>query len=357
MENTLFSPITLGSCTLSNRVVMASLTRMRAPENIPTELMVMYYAQRASAGLIISEASQISPQGVGYPATPGIYSDAQVTGWQKITSAVHDRGGHIFCQLWHVGRISHPDFHNGEQPVAPSAVTPAGNAVTPGGMKPFVMPRALTTEEISGIVEQYRLAAQNALAAGFDGVEIHAANGYLPDQFLRDGTNRRTDCYGGSMANRSRFLLETLAAVIDVCGAERTGLRLSPSGTFNDMSDSDPATFFVYLLAELNRYGLAYLHLVDALESDIRHGAKVVKLDVLRAAYQGNLIVCGGYDREKAGRAIGEGLADAVAFGQLYIANPDLVSRFKQNAPLNAPEEATFYGGDARGYTDYPLLS
>lgn len=357
METTLFSPITLGSYVLPNRVVMAPLTRMRAPDNTPTELMATYYAQRASAGLIISEASQISPQGVGYPATPGIYSDAQVTGWQKITSAVHDRGGHIFCQLWHVGRISHPDFHNGEQPVAPSAIKPEGNAVTPGGVKPFVMPRALTTEEISGIVGQYRLAAQNALAAGFDGVEIHGANGFLPDQFLRDGTNKRSDCYGGTMANRSRFLLETLEAVIDVCGADRTGLRLSPSGTFNDMSDSDPETFFVYLIAELNRFGLAYLHLVDALESDIQRGVKAVKLSVLRAAYQGHLVICGGYDQVRAGCVIAEGLADAVAFGQLYIANPDLVARFKQNAPLNVPDTGTFYGGDAQGYTDYPVLS
>jgi len=356
MTTSLFSPIKIGTYTLSNRIVMAPLTRMRAPDNIPTDLMAAYYAQRASAGLIISEASQISAQGVGYPATPGIYNEQQVDGWKKITAAVHDQGGHIFSQLWHVGRISHPDFHHGEPPVAPSAITPNGQAVTPQGMKPFVMPRALATEEIPAIVEQYRLAAQKALDAGFDGVEIHSANGYLLDQFLRDGTNKRTDAYGGTPANRARFLFEVLEAVIAVCGEERTGLRLSPSGTFNDMSDSDPETFFVYLLGELKHCGLAYLHIVDALESDIRHGAKVIDLAVLRAAYAGVLIVCGGYDQARAEQTIAGGLADAVAFGQLYIANPDLVERFRLNAALNEPDTASFYGGSEKGYTDYPVL-
>lgn len=357
MTTSLFSPIQIGAYTLSNRIVMAPLTRMRAPDNIPTDLMAVYYAQRASAGLIISEASQISPQGVGYPATPGIYDEQHVDGWKKITAAVHQHGGHIFSQLWHVGRISHPDFHGGEPPVAPSAITPDGQAVTPQGMKPFVMPRALAIEEIPGIVEQYRLAAQKALDAGFDGVEIHSANGYLLDQFLRDGSNKRTDSYGGTPANRARFLLEVLDAVVSVCGAERTGVRLSPSGTFNDMSDSAPEAFFVDLLGELRRFGLAYLHIVDALEGDIRHGAKVVELAALRAAYSGVLIVCGGYDQARAEQVIAGGLADAVAFGQLYIANPDLVERFKLNAALNEPDANTFYGGNEKGYTDYPALA
>jgi N-ethylmaleimide reductase len=273
-----------------------------------------------------------------------------------ITDAVHAANGHIFLQLWHVGRISHPDYHHGDLPVAPSAVAPKGEAVTPHGMKPFVTPRALETSEIQDIVEQYRQAAKNALAAGFDGVEIHSANGYLPDQFLRDGINKRTDRYGGSPENRARFLLEITEAVTDVWGADRVGIRLSPSGTFNDMSDSDPETIYVYLLGQLNRVGLAYLHIVDALENDIRHGAKVIDLSVLRRAYNGNIIVCGGYDKDRGEQVIAQDLADAVAFGQLYIANPDLVERFKQNAALNQPDPASFYGGSEKGYTDYPLL-
>jgi N-ethylmaleimide reductase len=356
MKTQLQTPIKIGPHHLPNRIVMAPLTRMRAPDNIPTDLMVTYYGQRASAGLIIAEATQISTQGVGYPATPGIHNELQVAGWKKITEAVHEKGGHIFLQLWHVGRISHPDFHNGELPVAPSAIAPKGDAVTPHGMQPFVTPRALETDEIKGIVEDYRQAAINAMAAGFDGVEIHSANGYLLDEFLRDGTNKRTDRYGGTFENRARFLLEVTEAVATVWGADRVGIRLSPSGTFNDMTDSDPKTFFVYLLGQLNRFGLAYLHIVDALESDIRHGANVINLEVLRKAYNGTLIVCGGYDQARAEEAIAEGKADAVAFGQLYIANPDLVERFNLNAPLNEPDAATFYGGNEKGYTDYPAL-
>lgn len=357
MTTHLFTPVDIGAIRLTNRIVMAPLTRMRAPEQIPTELMATYYQQRASAGLIIAEASQISPQGIGYPATPGLYNDEQVAGWQKITAAVHAQGGHIFAQLWHVGRISHPDLLHGELPVAPSAITPKGHAVTPTGYQPFVMPRALAIEEIPGIIKQYQVAAKNALEAGFDGVEVHSANGYLLDQFLRDGTNKRTDSYGGSMANRARLLLEVLEAVIAVCGAERTGLRLSPSGTFNDISDSDPVTFFSYLLGELNRFNLAYLHIVDALEGDIRHGAKTIDIAILRRAFKGILITCGGYDQARAEQTLAAGLADAVAFGQLYIANPDLVERFKQNAVLNQPDPSTFYGGNETGYTDYPLLT
>ena len=357
MNNTLQSPIDIGPCHLPNRIIMAPLTRMRAPDNIPTELMKTYYVQRASSGLIITEATQISTQGAGYPATPGIYNEQQVAGWKQITDAVHAENGRIFLQMWHVGRISHPDFHDGALPVAPSAIRPEGSAVTPSGMQPFVTPRALETDEIPGIVEQYRQAAKNALAAGFDGVEIHSANGYLLDQFLRDGSNKRSDLYGGSLENRSRLLLEVTEAVTGVWGAERVGIRLSPSGTFNDMSDSDPATMFVYLLGQLNRFGLAYLHIVDALEGDIRHGANVIDLAVLRAAYNGVLIVCGGYDHIRAEAVIEKGLADAVAFGQLYIANPDLVERFKAHAPLNEPDPGTFYGGTEKGYTDYPFMA
>jgi N-ethylmaleimide reductase len=353
----LFSPIQLGPYRLSNRIVMAPLTRMRAPSSMPTELMACYYGQRASAGLIISEATAISAQAIGYPNIPGIYQDAQVKAWKKITEAVHSKGGRIFLQLWHVGRISHPDFHGGELPVAPSAIAPTGEAVTYEGMKPFVTPRALRTEELPSIVEQYRTAAKNALNAGFDGVEIHAANGYLLDQFLRDGTNQREDAYGGTLENRTRLLLEVITAVSRVWGAERVGVRLSPSGTFNDMRDSAPEKLFVYVLGQLNRFDLAYLHIVDALESDIRHGATVVDLAVLRRAYLGTLIVCGGYDYARGSRVLAEELADAVAFGQLYIANPDLVERFKVAAELNVPDEASFYGGDEKGYTDYAFLN
>jgi N-ethylmaleimide reductase len=356
MNNVLLSPVKLGACALPNRVIMAPLTRMRAADNIPTELMATYYVQRASAGLIISEATQISTLGAGYPATPGIYNALQIAGWKKITDAVHTANGRIFLQLWHVGRISHPDYHNGALPVAPSAIAPQGNAVTPAGMKPFVTPRALEANEIKDIVEQYRQAAINALAAGFDGVEIHSANGYLLDQFLRDGSNQRTDNYGGSVENRTRFLLEVTAAVTAVCGAERVGIRFSPSGTFNDMTDSDPTRLFRYVLEQLSHLGLAYVHIVDALDSDIRHGAQVVDLAVLRKAYQGAFIVCGGYDKARAEQALADGLADAVAFGQLYIANPDLVERFRLNAPLNPPEPSSYYGGNESGYTDYPVL-
>ena len=357
MTSHLQNPLTIGSYQLPNRIIMAPLTRMRAPENTPTDLMATYYEQRASAGLIISEASSISTQGVGYPATPYIFNAAHVAGWKKITAAVHAKNGHIFLQLWHVGRVSHPDFHNGELPVAPSAIAPKGKAFTAKGLQDFVTPRALELDEIPGIVADYKNAARQALEAGFDGVEIHGANGYLLDQFLRDGSNTRTDAYGGSYENRARFLLEVTAAVIDVWGAERVGIRLSPSGTFNDMADSNPEAFFVYLAEQLSPLNLAYLHVVDALEGDIRHGAKVISLAALRKAYEGTLIVCGGYDQARAEQVLEQGQADAVAFGQLYIANPDLVERFKLNAPLNKPHAATFYGGDAKGYTDYPSLT
>jgi len=354
---TLLSPIQLGACQLPNRIVMAPLTRMRAPSHIPTELMAIYYRQRASAGLIVSEATAISPMGIGYPDIPGIFTPQQIYAWQAITDAVHGANGRIFLQLWHVGRISHPEFHNGALPVAPSAITPKGTAVTPTGYQPFVQPRALDVNELPGIIEEYQRAAENALAAGFDGVEIHAANGYLLDQFLRDGSNQRMDEYGGSIENRCRLLLEVADAVLGVCGAGQVGVRLSPSGTFNDMSDSDPEKLSVYLLEKLTGLGLAYLHVVDALEGDIRRGAKVVEWAVLRHFFKGTLIVCGGYDFPRAEQAVAGGLADAVAFGQLYIANPDLVERFRAQAPLNKPDPNTYYGGNEKGYTDYPFLT
>ncbi|MDF5712025.1 MAG: alkene reductase [Nostoc sp. S4] len=355
----LFSPYQLGNLELPNRIVMAPLTRNRAGEgNVPHQLNATYYAQRASAGLIISEATQVTPEGQGYPATPGIHSPQQVEGWKLVTEAVHQQGGRIFLQLWHVGRISHPDLQpNGALPVAPSAITPKGEASTYEGSKPFVTPRALETSEIPQIVEQYRQGAANALAAGFDGVEIHAANGYLIDQFLRDGTNKRTDGYGGSIENRTRFLLEVTEAVTSVWDSDRVGVRLSPSGTYNDMHDSNPVETFSYAAQALNQFNLAYLHIFEAIEADIRHGSVVVPTSQIRDRFTGTLIVNGGYTREKGDAVLASKAADLVAFGTLFISNPDLPRRFALNAPLNQPNQATFYGGDENGYTDYPFWS
>lgn len=336
---------------------MAPMTRCRSIQNnIPNELMATYYGQRASAGLIISEATQISTQGIGYPYTPGIHTDAQVEGWKKVTQTVHDKGGKIFLQLWHVGRISHSSYHDGELPVAPSAIKPSGEIYTYEGMKTFETPRALTVKEIEEIVKEYAAAAKNAIEAGFDGVEIHAANGYLLDQFLRDGTNIRDDAYGGSIENRSRFLLDVIKAVIAEIGTDKTGVRLSPSGTFNDMSDSDPQIHFTYICEKLNACDLAYLHIIDALEEDIRHGANVVELSILRDAYQGVLITNGEYTKERGNAVIQNHEADAVAFGVLFLANPDLPERFRANSDLNEADPDTFYTQDEKGYTDYPTM-
>ena len=353
----LFSPLKIGSCTLKNRVIMAPMTRCRSVEdNVPNDMMAAYYAQRASAGLIITEASQISTLGIGYPCTPGIHNVEQVKGWKKVTKAVHEKGGTIFLQLWHVGRISHPAYLNGELPVAPSAIRPAGETFTFEGMKKFVTPRALATDEIKNIVQEYIAGAINAIDAGFDGVEIHSANGYLIDQFLRDGTNTREDAYGGSIENRSRFLFEIVEGITSAIGADKTGLRLSPSGTFNDMKDSDPQKHFTYICKKLNDFDLAYLHIIDALEGDIKHGANVVELSTLREAYKGVLITNGGYDQERGEATIKGGEADAVAFGALYLANPDLPERFKVKADLNQPDPNTFYTQDEKGYLDYPVM-
>ena len=336
---------------------MAPMTRCRSVEdNVPNDMMARYYGQRASAGLIISEATQISTQGIGYPCTPGIHTPEQVQGWQKVTKAVHDKGGKIFLQLWHVGRISHSAYHNGDLPVAPSAIKPSGEVYTFEGMKAFETPRALIAEEIKEIVKQYATAATNAIEAGFDGVEIHAANGYLIDQFLRDGSNIREDDYGGDIENRSRFLFEIIKAVTTEIGADKTGLRLSPSGTFNDMTDSDPQTHFTYVCEKLNGFDLAYLHIVDALEGDIRHGANIVELSILRDAYRGVLITNGGYDKERGNATIQKYQADAVAYGVLFLANPDLPERFKANRGVNDADPDTFYTQEEKGYTDYPVM-
>ncbi len=358
-ETDLFSPIELGPYTLKNRIVMAPMTRNRAAEgNVPQAMNVEYYAQRASAGLIITEASQISPQGVGYPMTPGIHTDDQVEGWKAVTDAVHAKGGHIFLQLWHVGRISHPSLQpDGEPPVAPSAIRPQGEAFTYSGLQPFETPRALESKEIFNIVYDYRKAASNAMEAGFDGIEVHAANGYLLDQFLRDGSNQRNDDYGGSLENRCRFLMEVLEAVIGECGSQKVGVRLSPLNSFNDMSDSDPEALFSYVVEQLNPLELAYLHVMEG-DFAARPGAQpAFDVHKLRSIYQGRYMVNGGYDLQRGNAVLAQGAADLVSYGALYISNPDLPERFAQVARLNTPDESTFYGGDEHGYTDYPALN
>ncbi|MBD2251314.1 alkene reductase [Nostoc parmelioides] len=354
----LFSPVQLGPYTLANRIVMAPMTRNRSSEgNVPTQLNATYYAQRATAGLIVTEGSQVSPQGFGYPGTPGIHTSEQIAGWRLVTDAVHSAGGRIFLQLWHTGRISHPSLQlDGGLPVAPSAIAPAGNVSTYTGSQPFVTPRALETEEIPGVVEQFRQGAKNALEAGFDGVEIHGAFGYLIDQFLQDGANQRTDDYGGSIENRARFLLEVTEAVCSVWGANRVGIKLSPSNTFNDIHDTDPKALFSYAITALNSFDLGYLHLMEASAADIRHGGKAIPVADFRPFYSGTLIANGGYNREKGDAAIAKGDADLVSFGVLFLANPDLPERLRLNTALNQADRSTFYGGDEKGYTDYPFL-
>ena len=356
---TVLSPVKLGPYELPNRLAMAPLTRCRASsDGIPNELMMEYYRQRASAGLIISEATPVSPQGKGYPYTPGIYNDAQIQGWQAITSAVHEKGGRIFLQLWHVGRISHPSLQpEGALPVAPSALKPAGQASTEQGPQDFVTPRALELAEISGIVEQFRHGADCALQAGFDGVEIHGANGYLLDQFLRDGTNRRTDAYGGSIANRARLLFEVIEAVTSVWGSDKVGLRLSPLQPFNDIRDSDPRATFSYVTEQLNRFNLAYLHITEMGKDAPDAAGPSFNLEELRGLYHGTYMLNAGYTAETAAAGIAENRADLIAFGKLFIANPDLPTRFAKNAPLNEPDFDTFYQGGAHGYIDYPFLA
>jgi N-ethylmaleimide reductase len=350
---TLFTPLRLARRTLPNRVVMAPMTRSRAGAgNVPTAMTALYYAQRASAGLIVTEGSQVSPRGVGYPDTPGIHTEAQVEGWRRVTDAVHAEGGRVFLQLWHVGRVSHPSMQaDGGLPVAPSAVAARAELYTPAGPVPLPTPRALETDEIAGVVEEFAAGAASALRAGFDGVELHGANGYLIDQFLRDGSNRRTDRYGGPVENRARFLLQVTAAAADVWGGDRVGVRFSPTSPYNDMADSDPAGTFGHAAAALNRFGLAYLHVVEPVGT--AEHARVAP--ALRRAFRGPLMLNGGYDGEAADAAIGAGAADLVSFGAPFLANPDLPERLAEGADLNAPDVATFYGGGERGYTDYPF--
>jgi N-ethylmaleimide reductase len=354
----IFSPFELGPLQLPNRVVMAPMTRNRAGRgNVPGPLNAAYYAQRAGAGLIISEATQISPQGVGYPGTPGIHSPEQVAGWKGVADAVHAAGGRMFLQLWHVGRISHPSLQPDDAlPVAPSAIAPEGQAMTIEGMKPFVTPRALETEEIAGIVEDYRRAARNARDAGFNGVELHGANGYLIDQFLRDRSNRRTDRYGGTALNRARFLIEVVEAIVGEWGAERVGVRLSPTNPFNDMADSNPAATLATAVAELNRFGLAYLHVVEPAASDPVADGELPDIRFFRKLWCGALMGNKGYDLARANAVIQAGWADLVSFAVLFLANPDLPVRFRRGGPFNPPDRKTFYGGSAAGYTDYPPI-
>ncbi len=354
----LFQPLTIGAIRAPNRVVMAPLTRNRASHDTlaPHALNAEYYAQRASAGLLITEASQISQQGQGYAWTPGIYSDAQVEGWKLVTDAVHKAGGRIVIQLWHVGRISHTSLQpNNGAPVAPSAIRANAKTFIETGFVDVSEPRALTIDEIAGIVADYAKAAENAKRAGFDGVEIHAANAYLIEQFLKDGTNKRNDAYGGSIENRVRFALEVTDAILKVWDKGHVGIRLSPVTTANDITDSDPQPVYNHLVEELAKRGLAYIHVVEGATGGPRDVAPF-DYAALKQRFPGAYIANNGYDRDLAAKHVTSGAADAVAFGVPFIANPDLVERLRLNAPLNAPDKATFYGGGAEGYTDYPTL-
>lgn len=356
----LFQPGHIGSIEVKNRVVMAPLTRCRSDEaagDIPgSEINIEYYRQRANAGLIISEGTQVSPAGKGYMATPGIYSDAQVDGWKPITQAVHQAGSKIIAQIWHVGRITHPELTGGPHPIAPSAIKPNVVAYTHKGKVDAPVPHALTVAEIATVVAEYRKGAANALKAGFDGVEIHGANGYLIDQFIRDGANQRTDQYGGSIENRARFALEVVDAVVAEIGAGKVGIRLSPVTPFNDLSDSNPQAVFGYLIEQLNQRGIGFIHMIEGSTGGDRD---VPGFDYAwaRNTFKGTYIVNNGYTREMAINAVETGVADAVSFGRAYISNPDLVQRLKLNAPLAEGNPATYYAPGATGYIDYPALN
>ena len=364
---TLFDPVTVGDIALSNRVVMAPLTRNRAPGAVPTPLMATYYRQRASAGLLITEATAISQQGQGYADVPGLYAPEQVAGWKPVTAAVHEAGGKIVTQLWHVGRVSHTSLQpNGGAPVATSAIAAKTKTVLlQDGVPTFVetsTPRALETSELPGIVDDYRRAAKAAIEAGFDGVEIHAANGYLIDQFLKTGSNQRTDAYGGSIENRARLLVEVVQAITEAIGGGRTGIRLSPVTPANDVVDADPQPLFDYVVRQLARFGLAYVHIIEGATGGPRELAdRPFDYAALKAAYraaggQGAWMVNNGYDLALANQAVADG-ADLVAFGRPFIANPDLVERLKRGGPFNEGNRATYYGGGEAGYTDYPALA
>jgi N-ethylmaleimide reductase len=360
-DSKLFSPLKVGAISLSHRVVMAPLTRLRTDKyDVPGDLMIEYYKQRASeGGLIITESTEITPFGSTYPGAPGIFTEDQIKGWKRVVNAVHDRGAHIFLQLFHGGRTAHPDnLPGGVAPVAPSAILADGIAFTPTGAKPFVLPRALGIEEIPGIIEGYRQAAENALAAGFDGVEILGAGGYLLDEFLEDGTNHRTDIYGGSIENRARLLLEVTSAVVSVLGGDRVGVRLTPDGKFNAMSDSNPERTFGHVADQLNKFGVAYLHIVEPRikgSEEVSEGLPAVASEQLRKIFKGPIIATGGFDPESAKAIIQKGHADLVAFGRHFIANPDLPERIKNGWSLNAYDRSTFYGGGDQGYVDYPF--
>ena len=344
----LFDSMLLRNLRLPNRIIMAPMTRGRAGvQRTANPLMAEYYSQRAAAGLIVTEATAISPQGYGWVGSPAIYTDAHVAGWKGVTDAVHRQGGRIFLQLWHTGRVSHPDFQDGETPIAPSAIAAAGKTHTPSGVKPYVMPRAMTRRDISNAVREHAQAAERAWKAGFDGVEIHAANGYLIDQFIRDGSNHRTDEYGGSVQNRLRFLLEVTEAVARVVPVDRIGVRLSPTNPYNDMLDGNPAATFTQASKALSRFGLAYLHVVESVQ---------VASD-MRLHFDGPCILNGGYDAATGAAALGAGEADMIAYGRHFLANPDLVERFRSGAALNQPDTSTFYTDGPKGYTDYMRLS
>ena len=359
-KQALLNAYTMGDIKLRNRIAMAPMTRSRAdnPDNAPTDLIAEYYRQRASAGLIITEGSQISPMAVGYINTPGIYSKAQVEGWKKVTSAVHERGGKIFLQLWHVGRMSHPDFHDGKLPLSASALNPNSRSFTPQGFKETVDPKAMTLEEIQETIKDYGQAAKNAMAAGMDGVEIHASNGYLLHQFFSPTSNIRTDAYGGSIENRARILFEVIKEVTKYVPENRTGVRLNPSlhGVFGMTLNEETIPTFDYIIQRLNEYKLAYLHLSEPF-TDVTEvpGAEPHIAERYRPMYKGTLIINSNFDQEKGNRVIEDGLADMVAYGKLFISNPDLVERFTHNAPLAEWDQDTFYTGGAKGYTDYPV--
>ncbi|MCB0804506.1 MAG: alkene reductase [Bacteroidales bacterium] len=362
-ETPLFLPLRVGRYNLRNRIVMAPLTRRRATNDlIPTDIMRIYYGQRATAGLIIAEATNISWQAVGYPNSPGIFTTPQIEAWKPITAEVHEKQGLIFLQLWHVGRVSHPDIQpNRQLPVSSSAVKAGGTITTPGGTKEMVVPRALETFEIPQLVEDYVKAAENAIEAGFDGIEIHGANGYLPEQFLHDGSNIRNDKYGGSIQNRCRFMLEIIKNCCSAVGSDRVGLRLSPSGVVKDMFDSDPVSLYEYLISELDRFNLAYLHLMEPYaplipEERYRHYLKQVTPH-FRKFYSGPMITNVNYNFASANEVIRTGHADMVAFGKPFISNPDLVERFRKNLPLTDWDKSTFYHGGEKGYIDYPFYN
>ncbi|MDE2379621.1 alkene reductase [Bradyrhizobium sp.] len=363
----LFQPLQVGRYRLAHRVVMAPLTRMRAERDsfAPRALNAEYYAQRASkGGLIIAEASPVVSQGRGNPATPGIYTDAQIAGWRKVVDAVHAKGGIIFLQLWHVGRVSHSSHHGGALPVAPSAIAikvEGMKAMTADGkIADYETPRALETDEVAGVVEAFRQGAKNALAAGFDGVEIHGANGYLLEQFLQSRSNKRTDRYGGSIENRARLLLEITQAAIDVWGANRVGVRLSPYGIANDSGEPDPMPLYTYVVKALDRLGLAYLHFIEPRSSgagraEVNWQNVPSAMVLFRPLYGGVLITAGGFTGETGNAAIADGHADAIAYGRIFISNPDLPRRLQRGFPITPYNRATFYGGDEKGYTDYPV--